>query len=79
MLTTRTITAGDTGTIALYPRIWLCQHFNLFSQELSNIEYYIEEDIGNNSAWNYRYFLKSKILTEATLHEELKYKINFGE
>lgn len=29
--------------------------------EIDNINYFIDEDVGNNSAWNYRYFLLSKI------------------
>lgn len=39
--------------------------------ELENINYYIDEDIGNNSAWNYRYFLLTKI--EFNFKDELEY------
>lgn len=60
----------------LIPRIWLCQYFDLFESEIAEIEYYIEEDIGNNSAWNYRYFLLKQRMTEPRLPEELKYVVS---
>ncbi len=58
----------------IYQRIWLCQHFDLYKEEIINIEYYIEEDIGNNSAWNYRYFLLKNSINKQSLKEELLYR-----
>ena len=47
--------------------------FKILSQ-IKNIEYYIEEDIGNNSAWNYRYFLLKNSINKESLKEELLYR-----
>ena len=38
-------------------RIWLCQKFNLYKEEWALIDGYINKDVYNNSAWNYRFFL----------------------
>lgn len=42
-------------------RVWLCEKFKLYEEEMKEVEYFLEEDIGNNSAWNYRYFVLTKI------------------
>ena len=45
--------------IIIYPtkknRIWVCQQFKLHDEELKKIDWYLIDDVGNNSAWNYRY------------------------
>lgn len=38
-------------------RVWVCKNFNLFEEEKKAIELFIDEDVGNNSAWSYRFFL----------------------
>lgn len=41
-------------------RKWLCENFALFDSEKIEIEKYIENDVGNNSAWSYRFFLMNR-------------------
>ncbi len=40
-----------------YYRQWLVRRFNLWDQELPEIENLLEKDVRNNSAWNHRYFV----------------------
>jgi protein farnesyltransferase/geranylgeranyltransferase type-1 subunit alpha len=41
-------------------RQWLVQHYSLWEQEFVDIERLIDEDVGNNSAWNQLYFCISR-------------------
>lgn len=38
----------------------LCEYFDLFESEKVEVEKYIENDVGNNSAWSYRFFLLNR-------------------
>lgn len=64
----KTIMHGSTGfllfsllvlkIILTINRHWVVERFNLFSvNELDFADSHINEDIRNNSAWNYRYFI----------------------
>lgn len=56
-------------------RIWLCQKFNLYAEELVNVQALIKQDIKNNSAWNFRFFLfqTHKYKSVDDVHAEIKY------
>lgn len=41
-------------------RKWVCDYFNLFEQEKLEVEKYIDNDVQNNSAWSYRFFLYNR-------------------
>lgn len=41
-------------------RKWLCEYFDLFESEKIEVEKYIQNDVFNNSAWSYRFFLMNK-------------------
>jgi len=51
---------------------WLVEKFNLVEEEKKNILEFFEEDVRNNSAWNFRYFLHKSSMTKESLSEELK-------
>lgn len=41
-------------------RKWLCEYFDLFASEKVEVEKYIDNDVQNNSAWSYRFFLYNR-------------------
>lgn len=41
-------------------RKWLCQYFDLYDSEKVEVEKYIYNDVFNNSAWSFRFFLMNK-------------------
>ena len=51
-------------------RLWLCKKFNLFEKERKVPEALLDQDVGNGSAWTYRYFIQTKGLKELNFSDE---------
>jgi protein farnesyltransferase/geranylgeranyltransferase type-1 subunit alpha len=58
-------------------RQWLVKRFGLWEKgELEYVEYLLEQDVRNNSAWSHRFFLvcgNGQELTEEIVQRELEY------
>ena len=56
----------------------ICEYFDLFEQEKVEVEKYLDNDVQNNSAWSYRFFLynqgKLKLLGDSgAIDREIAY------
>lgn len=54
--------------------------FDLFEEELKALEFYLEQDIRNNSAWNQRFFVCQRFIEmkKIDLRAELQFYIHFN-
>lgn len=41
-------------------RKWLCETFDMYESEMVEVEKYLDNDVYNNSAWSYRFFLYNR-------------------
>jgi protein farnesyltransferase/geranylgeranyltransferase type-1 subunit alpha len=59
-------------------RKWLCDYFDLFDKEKQEVELYIDNDVMNNSAWVYRFYLYNRgeyraIKDPGVIEKEIQY------
>lgn len=60
-------------------RQWILKRFDLFDEELNFVDSLLDDDRGNNSAWNERYFVISQTtgFTAAIIDREITYAIDY--
>lgn len=70
--------------VFVFKRKWLIEKFELYEEELKALEFFLDQDIRNNSAWNQRFFIYKHYidLKKKTLKDEIlyfSYFINFHQ
>jgi protein farnesyltransferase/geranylgeranyltransferase type-1 subunit alpha len=57
-------------------RIWVVRRFDLFDGEYEFVDYMLDQDVRNNSVWNYRYFLFN--YTQEKSFENIEKEIDYA-
>lgn len=60
---------------SFYLRRWLVEKFDLYDQEFKDLDFFFEEDLRNNSAWNQRFFVVQHLIknNKWKLEDELEF------